>query len=93
MFSRRLTNVGSANSIYSVEVKAPAGVKVIVKPKRLVFKQVNQSLSYRVWFISRKKVKRGDGLVNHSEGSLTWVHSQNGSYRVRSPVAVTWKSK
>ncbi|KAK8473545.1 hypothetical protein PHAVU_001G165266 [Phaseolus vulgaris] len=93
MFRRRLTNVGSANSIYSVEVMAPEGVKVIVKPKRLVFKQVNQSLTYRVWFISRKRVKRGDGLVTYAEGNLTWVHSQNGFNRVRSPVAVTWKSK
>lgn len=93
MFIRRLTNVGNANSVYSVEVKAPEGVKVIVKPKRLVFKQVNQSLAYRVWFISRKRVKKGDGLVTYGEGNLTWVHSQNGSNRVRSPVAVTWKSK
>ncbi|TKY62306.1 Subtilisin protease SBT1.2 [Spatholobus suberectus] len=93
MFTRRLTNVGSPNSIYSVEIMAPEGVKVIVKPKRLVFKQVNQSLGYKVWFISRKSVKKGDGLMTYAEGHLTWVHSQNGSYRVRSPVAVTWKSK
>jgi len=39
MFRRRLTNVGSPNSIYSMEVMAPEGVEVIVKPKRLGFKQ------------------------------------------------------
>lgn len=93
MFSRRLTSVGSPNSIYSVEVMAPEGVKVIVKPKRLVFKQINQSLSYKVWFISRKGVKRGADTMTYADGHLTWVHSQNGSYRVRSPIAVTWKSK
>ncbi|KAE9585522.1 hypothetical protein Lal_00017850 [Lupinus albus] len=93
MFRRRVTNVGSPNSIYSVEVVAPEGVKVIVKPKRLVFKQINQSLSYKVWFISRKNAGKGADMMTFAEGSLTWVHSQNGSYRVRSPIAVTWKSK
>ncbi|KAF7804593.1 subtilisin-like protease SBT1.2 [Senna tora] len=92
MFSRRLTNVGSPNSTYSVEVMAPAGVKVITKPKRLVFEHINQSLNYRVWFISRKKVKGADTMA-FAEGHLTWVHSENGFYRVRSPIAVTWKFK
>ncbi|XP_027188259.1 subtilisin-like protease SBT1.2 [Cicer arietinum] len=90
---RRVSNVGGPNSIYSVEVVAPQGVKVIVKPKRLVFKQINQSLSYRVWFISRKGAKRGADTMDFAEGHLTWVHSQNGSYRVRSPIAVSWKPK
>ncbi|CAL0326849.1 unnamed protein product [Lupinus luteus] len=91
VFIRRVTNVGSANSIYSVEVVAPEGVKVIVRPKRLVFKQINQSLGYKVWFISRKNVGKGGDMMNFAEGSLTWIHSQNGSYRVRSPIVVTWK--
>ncbi|XP_028765527.1 LOW QUALITY PROTEIN: subtilisin-like protease SBT1.2 [Neltuma alba] len=88
-FSRRLTNVGSPNSTYSLEVMAPQGVKVIVKPRRLVFDRIYQRLNYRVWFISRK-VKGADSMTS-AEGHLTWVHSQNGSYRVRSPIAVTWK--
>ncbi|KAI5426294.1 subtilisin-like protease SBT1.2 [Lathyrus oleraceus] len=88
MFSRKVTNVGNPNSIYSVEVVAPQGVKVIVKPKKLVFKQENQSLSYKVWFISRKRV-----TMNFAEGHLTWIHSENGSYRVRSPIVVSWKTK
>ncbi|CAJ2632878.1 subtilisin-like protease SDD1-like protein [Trifolium pratense] len=93
MFSRRVTNVGNPNSIYSVEVMAPQGVKVIVKPKKLVFKKINQSLSYRVWFISRKRVKKGDDNMNFAEGHLTWINSQNGSYKVRSPISVSWKAK
>lgn len=88
--SRRLTNVGSPNSIYSVEVSAPEGVRVRVKPRRLVFKHVNQSLNYRVWFISEKG--REGRKVSFGEGYLTWVHSENGKYRVRSPIAVTWKN-
>ncbi|KAA8550697.1 hypothetical protein F0562_002382 [Nyssa sinensis] len=91
MIKRRLTNVGSPNSIYLVEVMAPEGVKVIVKPRRLVFKHINQSLSYRVWFISRKRT--GTEYRSFAQGHLTWVHSRNSIYRVRSPIAVTWTSK
>ncbi|XP_052187131.1 subtilisin-like protease SBT1.2 [Diospyros lotus] len=90
MVERRLTNVGSPNSIYSVEVVAPEGVEVRVTPRRLVFKRVNQSLSYRVWFVSKKS--RGMENLSMAEGQLTWKHSQNRFYRVRSPIAVTWRS-
>lgn len=90
MVSRRLTNVGSPNSIYEVEVAAPKGVRVRVKPRRLVFKHVNQSLNYKVWFMSEKG-KEG-GKVSSTEGHLTWLHSQNSNYRVRSPIVVTWKN-
>ncbi|KAL7186976.1 hypothetical protein ACSBR2_028641 [Camellia fascicularis] len=55
VIKRQLTNVGSPNSIYSVEVVELEGVKVRVKPQRLIFKYTNQNLSYRVWIISRKK--------------------------------------
>jgi hypothetical protein len=89
MIKRHVTNVGSPNSIYSVEVTAPEGVKVRVRPQRLIFKHINQSLSYKVWFISRKKAGRGE--VDFAQGHLTWVHSQHGLYKVRSPISVTWK--
>ncbi|XP_065876527.1 subtilisin-like protease SBT1.2 [Euphorbia lathyris] len=89
MIRRQLTNVGSPNSIYSVEVKSPEGVKVKVKPQRLVFKRLNQSLSYRVWFITRKTMQRE--RVSFGQGHLTWVNSQNNLYKVRSPISVTWK--
>ncbi|KAG6787480.1 hypothetical protein POTOM_009120 [Populus tomentosa] len=89
MIKRHVTNVGSPNSIYSVEVTAPEGVKVRVRPQRLIFKHINQSLSYKVWFISRKKAGRGE--VDFAQGHLTWVHSQRGLYKVRSPISVTWK--
>jgi subtilisin family serine protease len=90
MIKRRLTNVGTPNSIYSVEVRAPEGVKVRVKPQKLVFKQINQSLSYRVWFISKKRTGTEGEFA---QGDLTWVQSSNGFYRVRSPISVTWKNK
>ncbi|OVA02302.1 Peptidase S8/S53 domain [Macleaya cordata] len=90
MIKRQLTNVGSPNSTYSVEVKAPEGVKIRFKPQHLTFNHVYQSLSYRVWFISRK---RKASEVIHAQGHLTWVHTQNSYYKVRSPISVTWAEK
>ncbi|KAL3850011.1 hypothetical protein ACJIZ3_011893 [Penstemon smallii] len=89
MVKRRLTNVGNPNSIYSVEMKVPEGVNVRVKPRRLVFKRTNQTLGYRVWFISRKRM--GTKGTRFSQGSLTWVNT-NGYYKVQSPISVTWTS-
>ncbi|XP_052211638.1 subtilisin-like protease SBT1.2 [Diospyros lotus] len=91
MIRRRLTNVGRPNSIYSVEVAAPEGVKVRVKPERLLFKHITQSLSYTVSLISRKSI--GMNNTSFAQGHLTWVHSHHGHYRVRSPISVTWPSK
>ena len=91
MIQRRLTNVGSPHSIYSLKVTAPEGVKVRVKPHRLIFKHINQSLSYKVWFISRKST--GTETTRFAQGDLTWVHHNNSFYRVRSPISVTWKGK
>ncbi|GAV77386.1 Peptidase_S8 domain-containing protein/PA domain-containing protein/Inhibitor_I9 domain-containing protein [Cephalotus follicularis] len=85
---RRVTNVGSPNSIYSVRIMAPEGVKVRVKPQRLMFEHINQSLSYQVRFLSRKRT--GKEKSNFAEGQLAWVHSQNSLYRVRSPISVSW---
>lgn len=88
IIKRRMTNVGNPNSVYSVEVKAPEGVKVRVQPRKLIFKHTNQSLGYRVWFTSRKRM--GKEGVRSAEGHLTWVHSHSSLYRVRSPISVTW---
>ncbi|EOA37865.1 hypothetical protein CARUB_v10012040mg [Capsella rubella] len=91
MITRRVTNVGSPNSIYSVNVKAPEGINVIVKPKRLVFNHADQTLSYRVWFVLKKR-NRGKGVATFTQGQLTWVNSRNLMQRVRSPISVTLKN-
>ncbi|KAF6144413.1 hypothetical protein GIB67_024640 [Kingdonia uniflora] len=88
VIKRRLTNVGSPNSTYFVEVFTPEGVKVRVEPQHLMFNHVYQTLSYRVWLISRKR--RATKTVIHSQGHLTWVHTHSSHYRVRSPISVTW---
>ncbi|KAL8055285.1 hypothetical protein ABFX02_04G046900 [Erythranthe guttata] len=89
MMKRRVTNVGEANSVYSVEMEAPEGVGMRVRPRSLVFKRVNQTLSYRVWFTS--KTRNGTKNTRFGQGRLAWV-DRNGSYRVQSPISVTWSS-
>ena len=92
MVTRRVTNVGSPNSVYTVNVKAPMGINMIVKPKRLVFSHVDQTLSYRVWFVL-KKGSRGEKVADSfADGQLTWVNSRNVMQRVRSPISVTLKN-
>lgn len=86
MVKRWLTNVGSPNSIYSLEMKAPEGVSMRVRPRRLIFKHINQTLSYRVWFISKKR-----NQTRFGQGNLMWVN-QSSNNKVRSPIAVTWSS-
>ncbi|KAG9447731.1 hypothetical protein H6P81_013859 [Aristolochia fimbriata] len=81
MIKRRVTNVGPAVSTYRVEVGAPPGVKVRIRPQKLTFNRLYESKVYTVWFVSRNRIPRS------SEGHLTWVHDQ---YRVRSPISVTW---
>jgi hypothetical protein len=78
-FTRKVTNVGSDNSTYSVEVVEPLGVKVTVKPRTLVFTKKNQKHIYTVSFGAEKPSTSG------AYGSITW---SSGHYRVRSPVAV-----
>ncbi|GMQ09498.1 hypothetical protein CsSME_00052856 [Camellia sinensis var. sinensis] len=70
VIKRQLTNVGSPNSIYSVEVVESEGVKVRVTLQRLIFKYTNQNLSYRVWIISRKKT------TNKKDLSMKNIHMQ-----------------
>ncbi|KAL2556949.1 Subtilisin-like protease SBT1.2 [Forsythia ovata] len=91
IIKRRLTNVGSPNSIYSVEVVAPEGVNVRVIPQHLIYKHTNQTLSYRVWFILRKRIR--NDTTRYAQGRLTWVNRGNSFHRVQSPISVTWASK
>lgn len=88
MIKRRLTNVGPPNSTYSVEVVAPQGVKVIVRPMSLTFSHLYQSKDYRVWFTTSKKVAKE--RMDYAQGHLTWVHDHQIHYKVRSPISVTW---
>ncbi|KAK4396842.1 Subtilisin-like protease SBT1.8 [Sesamum angolense] len=82
-YTRRLTNVGAAGSVYQVSVEAPPTVVVSVKPSNLVFRNVGDRQRYTVTFISQK----GVDPLNNGFGSITWKNEQ---HQVRSPVAFSW---
>ncbi|KAJ0881978.1 putative cucumisin [Helianthus annuus] len=84
-YTRQLTNVGAAGSVYNVEAEAPQGVEVRVKPKQLVFKNVGDRMRYTVTFVSQRQQRGGSG---DAFGSITWKNAEN---QVRSPVAFGWE--
>ncbi|KAL3499453.1 hypothetical protein ACH5RR_038546 [Cinchona calisaya] len=79
-YTRTVTNVGEANSVYTVKVIQPKGVNVTVTPEKLNFSEVNQKLTYEVTFT--KLASAANNVV--SQGSLTWTSEK---YSVRSPIA------
>ncbi|XP_030489550.2 subtilisin-like protease SBT1.8 [Cannabis sativa] len=83
-YTRQLTNVGAAGSVYNLTVDAPPMVNVSVKPTKLVFKTVGQKLRYTVTFVAA----RGAASSGRSAfGSIMW---SNAEHQVRSPVAFAW---
>ncbi|WCJ26099.1 Subtilisin-like protease [Euphorbia peplus] len=83
IFTRTVTNVGQANSSYTLELFVPRGVYVIVTPNKLSFSELNQKATYSVTFIEQ------DGPnVSFSQGYLNWVAD---GYRVSSPIAVIFE--
>lgn len=82
-YTRTVTNVGNANSSYTVKVVPPSGVRVTVKPKILVFSELNQKFTYNVKF-TRLPGAPDDAT---SQGYLTW---RSTNYSVRSPIIVTF---
>ncbi|CAI9095623.1 OLC1v1031612C1 [Oldenlandia corymbosa var. corymbosa] len=80
-YTRTVTNVGEANSVYRVEISAPEGVNVTVTPNTLSFTQLNQKLTYEVAFSS---LSTPINLQVTSQGSLTW---KSPMFSVRSPIA------
>ncbi|XP_009604592.1 subtilisin-like protease [Nicotiana tomentosiformis] len=77
-YTRTVTNVGEANSTYTVEVFGVKGVKLSIKPTTLKFSALNQKLSYKVTF--KRSVS-----ADSSQGYITWSSTK---YSVRSPVAI-----
>ncbi|KAI5655596.1 hypothetical protein M9H77_32783 [Catharanthus roseus] len=78
-YTRTLTNVGEANSSYTLKVVPPLGVHVNVKPQTLKFSNVNQKLAYDVTFRRAGKTPKNDV----SQGYLAWTSAK---YTVRSPI-------
>ncbi|XP_065858909.1 subtilisin-like protease 4 [Euphorbia lathyris] len=84
-FTRTVTNVGSANSVYVATVIPPPGVVVNVKPARLYFSKVNQKATYSVTF---SRSGYGGRTSEFAQGSITWVSVK---YFARSPISVKFK--
>ncbi|KAF3448450.1 hypothetical protein FNV43_RR09163 [Rhamnella rubrinervis] len=82
-FTRTVTNVGQANSIYALEASSPPGISMSVTPDKLNFTQLNQTATYTVVFTPHSDGKRYG--QHHSEGYLRWVSDQHS---VRSPISV-----
>nr|KYP68332.1 Subtilisin-like protease [Cajanus cajan] len=85
MFIRSVTNVGPANAVYRVNVEAPSGVTVTVKPSRLVFSEAVKKRSY-VMTVAADTRSLKMGQSGALFGSVTWT---DGTHVVRSPVVVT----
>lgn len=84
-FTRTVTNVGQAYSSYAVNVVAPQGVVVSVKPSKLYFSKVNQKATYSVTF-----TRTGSGYTSgqFAQGYMSWVSAK---YSVRSPISVRFQ--
>lgn len=80
--TRTVTNVGTASSTYSVNVKAPVGASVTVDPQTLTFSRVNEKAQYSVTFTG----KGSGGGAQYSQGHLTWISSSG--CMVKSPIMV-----
>ncbi|KAF7828339.1 subtilisin-like protease SBT1.2 [Senna tora] len=81
-FTRTVTNVGEEDSSYVVEVSAPDGVDVKVKPDKLYFSKANQKEMYSVTF---SRIGSGKNTGEYVQGYLTWVSTK---HTVRSPISV-----
>ncbi|KAL3843372.1 hypothetical protein ACJIZ3_000775 [Penstemon smallii] len=84
-FFRMVTNVGEKNAVYRVMVESPKGVKVSVKPGKLVFSETVKRLAYYVTItVDGKNLVLDDSGAVY--GSVSWV---DGKHVVRSPIVVT----
>uniref|UniRef100_A0A0A9BAI5 Subtilisin-like protease SBT1.2 n=1 Tax=Arundo donax TaxID=35708 RepID=A0A0A9BAI5_ARUDO len=87
VLQRTVTNVGTPNSTYTVQVAAPLGVKVRVAPKTLAFVEFGEKRSFWVTVSAPSPPAAKDS----AEGYLVWKQSGGqGKHVVRSPIAVTW---
>ncbi|XP_065849191.1 subtilisin-like protease SBT1.8 [Euphorbia lathyris] len=83
-YTRELTNVGEAGSVYEVAVTGPSTVGITVKPNRLVFKNVGDKVRYTVTFVSKKGTAQSE---RYGFGSVVW---RNAQHQVKSPVSFAW---
>eukprot|EP00250_Pteridium_aquilinum_P016235 c23016_g1_i1 orf=473-2857(+) len=86
--TRTVTNVGSANSVYTLTATPPPGVSMKVDPPTLSFTQLNEKKSYTVTCeAGAKSLVPGDSDATF--GSLVW---SDNTHNVHSPIVFTWKT-
>ncbi|KAL4592837.1 hypothetical protein LXL04_005843 [Taraxacum kok-saghyz] len=76
-YTRIVTNVGDANSSYTVTLSPAPGMALVVSPSVLAFTTINQKLSYQVTFIGMDSGPK----IQFGEGALVWKsakHSELG---------------
>ncbi|XP_021715342.1 subtilisin-like protease SBT4.3 [Chenopodium quinoa] len=81
-FSRTVTNVGVANSTYTVKVESPKEVMVTVKPSTLSFTSLNEKKSFDVTVVGKGLSKGPSSIIS---ASLVW---SDGQHSVRSPIVI-----
>ncbi|CAH8341986.1 unnamed protein product [Eruca vesicaria subsp. sativa] len=81
MIERSVTNVGPERNVtYVAHIEAPEGLVVKVAPKRLVFGEKVDKVSFKVWFYGEKSASK-----RYHHGSLEW---SDGYHSVRSVFSV-----
>lgn len=82
-FHRTVTNVGGGQSSYIASVTAMKGIQVRVTPDKLVFKEKNEKISFKVSIEGPRLLK--EAIVF---GYLSWADAA-GNHVVRSPIVAT----
>ncbi|XP_022775182.1 subtilisin-like protease SBT1.9 [Durio zibethinus] len=82
-FQRTVTYVGEAVMAYTAKLTGMDGIKVIVEPQKLVFKQKYEKQSYKLRLEGPKLLKK-DVVF----GALSWT-DDDGKYMIRSPIVAT----
>lgn len=80
-FTRKVKNVGAANSTYKARTSEITGVSTIVEPSILNFTKYGEEKTFKVAF----SVKGDDKPTDYGFGELVW---SDGFHDVRSPIAV-----
>ncbi|KAL8104741.1 subtilisin-like protease SBT4.3 isoform X2 [Apium graveolens] len=84
-FSRRVTNVGLADSIYKANIINTSQLNITVEPHILSFRSLNEKKTFRI-------IVKGKGLelerYRMKSASLVW---SDGVHKVRSPIVVYTK--
>ncbi|XP_073131057.1 subtilisin-like protease [Henckelia pumila] len=82
-YTRTVTNVGEANSTYSIEIQLVPGIEIKVAPDTLVFTEVNQKMTYQISFSKLSTLPAN--TTTYVQGAVSWCSEKRF---VRSPISV-----